>query len=569
MRSRSSLCMLLALALLWPGIGFAASSDAAVSGVVRDAHGTPQMGALVQLLTADATIIATAFTDNHGRYLIPTVLPGRYELRATAAFFLPATRQNIRLEAGAQAIINLTMSTLYEAENWLPAQKRLAGEPADDWKWTLRSTANRPLLRLTDDDDDATVQLSSSAESNQRATTHARMTVTSGDGGFGQGGVHQVLILDRAIEDGDGAILRADVGGPRIPFPVAPAAEITAGYQRRSLLGGVTRLVGSYQSHPELTDGTAIGAQVFRLASTQEFKFGDLVVLDTGAVTRIEHVRGSQFSSEPFVRLVVRPSSGWIASYRYAAGRELQSSEDLDRLKPALQLLTDGEGNPLSVRGSHHEVSLSRKLGKQVLEVAAYTDSLDHARIGGGGIIDAAVLAHANVLADPTTGTFALATSTYTGRGLSVSLVQPLTPSMAAWFSYDAGTALVAESSGPLSLASVSQSINRRNSYAATASLRGKILRSGTTLRAEYRWQPEHTLTQVNAFNATDQEAYLGLYLRQRVWCGKLLPDGIDAVIDASNLLAQGYQPVISSDGRVLFLAQVPRAIQGGFAFNF
>ena len=88
-------------------------------------------------------------------------------------------------------------------------------------------------------------------------------------------------------------------------------------------------------------------------------------------------------------------------------------------------------------------------------------------------------------------------------------------------------------------------------------------------MRAEYRWQPETTLTAVNAYNTADQDAYLGFYLRQRVWAGRFLPDGVDVVIEATNLLQQGYRPVLAADGRVLFLAQAPRAIQGGFAFNF
>ena len=251
MRNRTSLCTMLTLMLMLATPGFAASTDAALSGVVRDAQGVPQMGALVELLTADATAVATAFTDNRGRYMIRAILPGRYHVRATAAFFLPASRENVRLQAGAQAIINLTMSTLYEAENWLPAQKRRASEPVDDWKWTLRSTPNRPLLRLVDDD---TVLVSSSAENAHRAKTHAHLSVTSGDGGLGQGGVHQIVILDRTIENGDGAVLRADVAGSRAPFMVAPSAEIVAGYERRSIFGGSSRLVSSYQSHPELSD---------------------------------------------------------------------------------------------------------------------------------------------------------------------------------------------------------------------------------------------------------------------------------------------------------------------------
>jgi hypothetical protein len=73
----------------------------------------------------------------------------------------------------------------------------------------------------------------------------------------------------------------------------------------------------------------------------------------------------------------------------------------------------------------------------------------------------------------------------------------------------------------------------------------------------------------VNAYNASPNEAYLSFYLRQRLACGHFLPNGMDAVVEATNLLEQGYQPVLAPDGRTLFLAQVPRAIQGGLAFNF
>ena len=81
-----------------------------------------------------------------------------------------------------------------------------------------------------------------------------------------------------------------------------------------------------------------------------------------------------------------------LVEYRYAAGRELQSSEDLDHLKPALQLLTDGNGRPLSTKGSHHEVSVSRKLGSRVVQLAAYTDHLDNVAISGSGLLDRADL---------------------------------------------------------------------------------------------------------------------------------------------------------------------------------
>jgi hypothetical protein len=63
-----------------------------------------------------------------------------------------------------------------------------------------------------------------------------------------------------------------------------------------------------------------------------------------------------------------------VVEYRYAAGRELQSSDDLDRLKPTLTVVTDADGRPLSNRGMHQEISVSRKLGSRVVSASAYID---------------------------------------------------------------------------------------------------------------------------------------------------------------------------------------------------
>jgi hypothetical protein len=146
--------------------------------------------------------------------------------------------------------------------------------------------------------------------------------------------------------------------------------------------------------------------------------------------------------------------------------------------------------------------------------------------------------------------------------------MQPITPALSAWVEYAAGTAL-RSAGGTFAVAEMNSYVSPQLTQAASVALRGKIVRTGTSVKAEYRWQPVRTLTQVNAYNADANEAYLGFYLRQRLWCGRFLPQGLDAVVEATNLLEQGYQPVIGPDGHTLFLAQVPRAVQGGLAFNF
>jgi hypothetical protein len=554
------------------GRGYAAVTAAAVSGTVRDMHGTPQMGTLVELLSGDATVIVSAFSDAHGRYIMPTVVPGKYQLRASAAFFVPVLRNNLRLTAGTQSIVNLTMSAMFEAENWLPGQRRRADEPVDDWKWTLRSTAARPLLRLVDEDGNG---MSSSAEQQHKLSSEGRLQVTNGDGAFGDGGTHQALLLDRTLEDGDGAALRADVGGltgngPG-PYAPGPSIAVSAGYERRTLLGSSTRLVSSFQSHPELTNGSSTtGFQVLQMASAERVVLGDMVMIDAGTLLQAERLEATRLNAEPFVRVMARPGSNVVLEYRYAAGRELQSADDLDRLKPMLTALTDANGRPLSTRGSHQEFSVSRKMGGgRVLTAAVYQDSFAHGAVAGSGQMSRDTLQQAVVMADPTTGTFELATAAYGGRGMSVSVMQPLTAALSAWGEYDLGTALRQSVPGMCVMTNLAANVTPKLTPAASAVLRGRILRSGTSLKAEYRWQRLSTLTQVNAYNVMPDEGYVGFFVRQRLWSGRFLPQGMDAVVEATNLLEQGYRPVLAPDGQTLFLAQVPRAIQGGLAFNF
>jgi hypothetical protein len=61
----------------------------------------------------------------------------------------------------------------------------------------------------------------------------------------------------------------------------------------------------------------------------------------------------------------------------------------------------------------------------------------------------------------------------------------------------------------------------------------------------------------------------MSFYVGQELRWGDRLPPGLEATIDVTNLLAEGYQPILSADGETLFLAQSPRTIEGGLAFTF
>jgi hypothetical protein len=167
------------------------------------------------------------------------------------------------------------------------------------------------------------------------------------------------------------------------------------------------------------------------------------------------------------------------------------------------------------------------------------------------------------VVVDTETGSFRALGAGITTNGVSLTLSEPLTGGLWAALEFVSGAAL--ETGNEQGLAGLQPA----SAEAATVAVKGRVLRTGTRLRAAYRWQPRRLATAVGPYDAFSDQAFLSFTLRQAVRWGDRLPEGLEAMIDVTNLLAEGYQPFLSADGRTLFLAQTPRTVQGGLSFTF
>jgi len=548
---------------------YAQNSSGSITGLVQDSAGIPQMGALIQLLAPDATLAATAITDIHGRYHLAHLLPGNYQVRASAALFEPASRPNLHLIRGGRMIVNLTMSALFEPSTWLPAQRRTASDPGDDWMWTLRSSANRPMLRLASQGQ--VIAVSSSSTEVKRATSKARADVISGDGGFGKGGLHNIFTLDHDQVDGSGTILRANISGPRSPYPVGPSTEITAGIERESGFNGYSRVSMTYYSHLELVSrpGTT-GMQGALLRSAERIQLGDTVRVEAGSALTDVNMGGNAIAMQPFARVEVKPSDSMVLSYGYATSRDLQEMGDIDDLSPTLPVAVMQNGHLALEKATHQEITLAAKAAHGTLQLTLYHDRMKTPMLSGSGLLSAREVDAGGFVVDPTTATFRALGPGYSSTGWSVSFVEPITSSLSLTAIYEDGQAIVAtEDMQHENLDEAVAGLRPQYARSATIAVKGRVLKTGTKLRTAYRWQSGNTLTPVNAFRAGSDRAYLGVYIRQPIRLGHALPRGFEAVLDVTNLLAEGYQPFMSSDGHTLFFAQAPRTLQAGVAFNF
>ena len=553
-------------------------SEGSIRGVIQDAEGVPQMGALVQAILPNATLGGSAITDARGRYHF-AVAPGSYRVRATAALLLPAIRERLQVTRGTRAVVDLTLTTMLAPNGWLPVSRRSVAEPSDDWMWTLRSSASRSILRLNGQGDgedtsksSGATTVSSSRQEARRGVSGGRITLQDSDGGFGRGGSHNILLLTRLDEDGSAAVLRADLSGTRSPYPVAPSAEITVGMQRRMPLNGVSRALLTYSNHPELVDGRGMtGMQAATLRSGERIEVGDLLRIDAGSVMRDSNLGGNVLVVEPFLHISARTGEMFEFAYSMTRSRGTETLEDFDRIQAATPMAVMRDGHLKLESGMHQALSGSGKIpGGGVVEVAVFRDLLRNPLIAGTGTFSAAELqATAGILADPTTHTYRVAARDYSSAGVRLSVHQPVTKSMQAGLEVSTGKALRSTLLQGARLSDVLDALTPAQALAATAFADGKILKLGTTLRASYRWQPARTVTAVDGFRLGEDGAFLSCSVRQSLGKTHFLPQGLEAVVDLQNLLAEGYQPFLSNDGQTLYLAQTPRTLRAGLSFSF
>ena len=125
----------------------------------------------------------------------------------------------------------------------------------------------------------------------------------------------------------------------------------------------------------------------------------------------------------------------------------------------------------------------------------------------------------------------------------------------------------MSETGGTAEFAEALSGLKARNSEAATIALTGRLA-TETRVRASYRWQPSSLVTAVDPYSGFGDQAFLSCQVRQPIRWSRL-PQGLDATIDVTNLLAEGYRPFLSADGQTLYFAQAPRTVQGGLSFTF
>jgi len=98
------------LVLIAAGSAFAQTVGASIQGTVTDSAGALIDSARVTVRNVDTASTKDIATDNAGRYHLPLLQPGEYEVRVSAQGFQTASFRGIKLAVGQDLVLDVTLS---------------------------------------------------------------------------------------------------------------------------------------------------------------------------------------------------------------------------------------------------------------------------------------------------------------------------------------------------------------------------------------------------------------------------------------------------------------------------
>jgi hypothetical protein len=454
---------------------------------------------------------------------------------------------------------------------WLPAEPRASNAQQDDWKWTLRSAANRPLLRWLEDGPLVVVSDGTGAPPRLKA----RLVASGQQGAFGESGERISAAVENTPSNSRELLARVDFS------PGTDAGlESMLGFRQDLGFAGSVQSVAAIALHPEMVTAGAEGLDEAAVRSWETIHLGDEFEVEAGSNQVL--ARLSSGSSGTEVAMLPFASVGWMdgdSAIRYRMTTMLPSvrhDENAEETEAQswLPALSARDGALEIEHGRHQELGWERRTDASRVAVLVYADRIDNPTVEAMSHFAGGDSSAALVLLDPLSGLLHAVGPEFSTAGVSASFQHRLPGGNDLRLSYANGDALVMSAapvllSQPEFLTQVLAGLSPRRAQMYALSFSGTLDGTKTRWQASYRWQPEDTVTAVAPFAEDAAEPYLSLHFRQPIRPRGDGSCGLGVLIDLRNLLAQGYSPYLLSDGSLLIFAQGQRGISAGLAFDF
>jgi hypothetical protein len=570
------------------GSAFAASPaplSAEILGQVRNSASVAQMGASVSLFNRYDELVRKGLTDEQGRFVFDSLVPGLYSIRVVLASFVPAERRNISVLPNTENRLEISLASVLSTVELAPPSAP-GTLMTDDWKWVLRSSQpTRPVLRFLPDRGSSSPHSLLSAFSN----TTGIVKLSAGDGESFTNGVQQDLGTAFALATslaGSGRVQFSGNVGYRTNTGL-PAAGFRTSYSRRSADGSSPEVVVTMRQlsvAPRGGSGIAVGTDSAAALRTMSVAFLD--GLDLADNVRLDYGFDSQSISyldrlnyvSPFLRVSYDAGVRGRVRLAYSSGahptellaRDTSSPGNLDQDLDTLALIprVSLSDSRLAVeRTQNFEIGYERVDGSRTYSLGAYQENVTNAAFmlsSAPGFLPAG-----DLLPDLGSNSTIFNLGSYHRTGYTVGVKQSL--GERAQISVAAGRAGVLLAGGDQSFADSRElraGVGSGQRPWVTARVSGTIPRTGTHLAGDYGWtdfsalMPAHfSLTQT-----VNQDTGWNMYVRQPL--PSVLNVRVEATAELRNLLAQGYLPLGGPSCHTV-LTNSPRAVRGGLNFIF
>jgi hypothetical protein len=546
-----------------------------LAGVVRDATGTPQLGASVEVLPETVGLVTASrafLTNTQGAFRGDKLTPGVYTVRVTLAGFLPTLEKHVRINPNLTTVVRIRLESMFSSLEQLRRQPAPANAEADDWKWVLRSASStRPVLEWMDDNSESASLVTYDTGANRQARMRLEMT----EGSRRPASASNIAAAPAtafAYDQKLGARSRMILAGQLSYDQSAPGGGIASIWLPTGTLGAGPHTVLVLREAK-----VASGGPVFRGARIDQggsVALGDRVALRYGAEYVFVGLGAAASSLRPRAELKLKATDYWTASVIFASlpsgptPLEADAAEGDDVLAAALSELDAfpallwRNGKPVLQNGWHEEVSAERRLGTRgEFQVAGFHDDHRHVAVYGRGN----GLPAADYFQDYFSSGFAYDGGSSSTWGTRLAFREKLSDDtqLTAVYAYAGALSPV---DGPDSLLRDALRTQRHHSLGVGISTR--IPHAGTRVETSYKWLSGSAVSRIDLYGESlyQLEPYLHVGLRQplpRFALGRW-----EAIAQCDNLLAQGYVPSNSRDGR-LVLVPALRTFRGGLSVQF
>ena len=548
----------------------AAPHTGAISGVVVDGTGTPQMGAAV-LISSERIAANTPLrllTNDLGHFSTASLPAGMYTIHVTLAGFLPSVEQHIRVTEEQATLLEIVVDSVFSSF------EKLRREPdetvsSDDWTWVLRSSAaTRPVLRWQDDDATAVTASTGAADTlPDDEPLRGRVELTTGadhagsianlanapatavvyDVGLGDQG-HLVVAGQFSY---NGADTSSGLAGEWLPDGPAGVGPLTTFLVRESRIG---------------PNGSVFRG--LRLTQDNQMALGDRVSVRYGAKFIVAGFNGTTAAVRPHGEVAVQVAKGWRASIILATDPWADPASGDGAVESTLNTLDAfpnlmlHDGKPVLEDGTHQEIAVEHSFGKR----ADITASFFHDRSTHTAVIGRGAVSDPDFLQAYLSESFAYDGGSTGSMGGRVVYRQNLSKNLKTTLVYSYAGALAPIASTDTSALRDELATRYRQSLAAGIS--GKSRHFGTQFSASYKWLNGPAVSQQDPYGESlyHMDPYLSFQVRQPL--PSVFPGHMEVEANVGNLLEQGYVPVSTRDGYVVLIPSY-RYFRGGVSVQF